>query len=74
MSEDCLSSKSWLCQNGLKVQNLSLYDALADCAFRHADGAEVAMAKLPDVVSMRSLTDGMDPVGSGQVMASLLSY
>ncbi|XP_048855369.1 von Willebrand factor A domain-containing protein 3B-like [Brienomyrus brachyistius] len=57
VSEDCLSSKSWLSYNGLKVQNLSLYDALADCAFRHADGVEVAMAKLPDVEPKNKLVN-----------------
>ncbi|KAJ8351781.1 hypothetical protein SKAU_G00232570 [Synaphobranchus kaupii] len=37
-SEDYLSSRAWLSQYGLKAQKLLLFDALADCAFRHSDG------------------------------------
>ncbi|XP_040281056.1 von Willebrand factor A domain-containing protein 3B [Bufo bufo] len=37
-SEDCVSSKEWLKKFGLKAQKLLIYDALADCAFRHSDG------------------------------------
>ncbi|KAM4047349.1 von Willebrand factor A domain-containing protein 3B isoform 2-T2 [Anomaloglossus baeobatrachus] len=37
-SEDCVSSKEWLEEFGLKPQKLQFYDALADCAFRHSDG------------------------------------
>lgn len=37
-SEDCVSSKDWLTEFGLKKQKLLFYDALADCAFRHSDG------------------------------------
>ncbi|XP_075582774.1 LOW QUALITY PROTEIN: von Willebrand factor A domain-containing protein 3B [Pelecanus crispus] len=33
-----LSSEKWLQKYGLKAQKLTLYDALADCTFRHADG------------------------------------
>ncbi|XP_069492360.1 von Willebrand factor A domain-containing protein 3B [Ambystoma mexicanum] len=37
-SEDYVSSKQWLQKYSLKAQKLTLYDALADCAFRHSDG------------------------------------
>ncbi|XP_063999602.1 von Willebrand factor A domain-containing protein 3B [Pogoniulus pusillus] len=33
-----LTSEKWLQKYGLKAQKLTLYDALADCTFRHADG------------------------------------
>ncbi|OXB57503.1 hypothetical protein ASZ78_000235 [Callipepla squamata] len=33
-----LTSEKWLQKYGLKAQKLTLYDALADCSFRHADG------------------------------------
>ncbi|XP_073520664.1 von Willebrand factor A domain-containing protein 3B isoform X2 [Phyllobates terribilis] len=36
--ENCVSSKEWLEEFGLKPQKLLFYDALADCAFRHSDG------------------------------------
>ncbi|XP_077152982.1 von Willebrand factor A domain-containing protein 3B isoform X2 [Ranitomeya variabilis] len=36
--ENCVSSKEWLKEFGLKPQKLLFYDALADCAFRHSDG------------------------------------
>ncbi|KAG9348944.1 hypothetical protein JZ751_029261, partial [Albula glossodonta] len=38
LSEEYLSSRDWLTQYGLKAQKLLLFDALADCAFRHSDG------------------------------------
>lgn len=37
-SDEYLSSEKWLQKYGLKAQKLTLYDALADCTFRHADG------------------------------------
>ncbi|XP_075348041.1 von Willebrand factor A domain-containing protein 3B [Mycteria americana] len=37
-SDKYLSSEKWLQKHGLKAQKLTLYDALADCTFRHADG------------------------------------
>ncbi|XP_014815694.1 PREDICTED: von Willebrand factor A domain-containing protein 3B [Calidris pugnax] len=37
-SDKYLSSEKWLQKYGLKAQKLTLYDALADCTFRHADG------------------------------------
>ncbi|XP_042644192.1 von Willebrand factor A domain-containing protein 3B [Tyto alba] len=37
-SDRYLTSEKWLQKYGLKAQKLSLYDALADCTFRHADG------------------------------------
>ncbi|XP_048818082.1 von Willebrand factor A domain-containing protein 3B [Lagopus muta] len=33
-----LTSEEWLQKYGLKAQKLTVYDALADCTFRHADG------------------------------------
>ncbi|XP_032536580.1 von Willebrand factor A domain-containing protein 3B isoform X9 [Chiroxiphia lanceolata] len=33
-----LTSEKWLQKYGLKAQKLTLYDALADCIFRHVDG------------------------------------
>ncbi|XP_036401419.1 von Willebrand factor A domain-containing protein 3B-like [Megalops cyprinoides] len=47
-SEDCLSSREWLSQYGLKAQKLLLYDALSDCAFRHSDGVVDLRAKPED--------------------------
>ncbi|XP_064931553.1 von Willebrand factor A domain-containing protein 3B isoform X4 [Columba livia] len=37
-SDEYLSSEKWLQKYGLKAQKLTLYDALADCTFRHVDG------------------------------------
>lgn len=37
-SDEYLSSEKWLQKYGLKPQKLTLYDALADCTFRHVDG------------------------------------
>lgn len=37
-SDACLDSKQWLEQFGLKAQRLTIYDALASCAFYHSDG------------------------------------
>ncbi|XP_074949471.1 von Willebrand factor A domain-containing protein 3B isoform X1 [Phalacrocorax aristotelis] len=37
-SDKHMSSEKWLQKYGLKAQKLTLYDALADCTFRHADG------------------------------------
>eukprot|EP00075_Anas_platyrhynchos_P013226 XP_027302479.1 von Willebrand factor A domain-containing protein 3B isoform X2 [Anas platyrhynchos] len=36
--DEYLTSEEWLQRYGLKAQKLTLYDALADCTFRHADG------------------------------------
>ncbi|XP_029459172.1 von Willebrand factor A domain-containing protein 3B [Rhinatrema bivittatum] len=36
--DDFVSSKEWLRKHGLKVQKLTFYDALADCAFHHSEG------------------------------------
>ncbi|XP_043347253.1 von Willebrand factor A domain-containing protein 3B isoform X2 [Dermochelys coriacea] len=47
-SEDYISSKEWLQKNGLKAQKLTLYEALADCTFRHADGVVDIKAKPED--------------------------
>lgn len=33
-----LTSEKWLQKYGLKAQKLTLYDALANCTFCHADG------------------------------------
>ncbi|KAL4694483.1 hypothetical protein H8957_002407, partial [Semnopithecus entellus] len=41
-------SKTWLQKYGLKAQKLSLYDVLADCSFRHADGIVDIKAKPED--------------------------
>ncbi|XP_074913343.1 von Willebrand factor A domain-containing protein 3B [Buteo buteo] len=38
ISDKYLTSEKWLQKYGLKAQKLTLYDALADCTFRHADG------------------------------------
>ncbi|PNJ08606.1 VWA3B isoform 6 [Pongo abelii] len=43
--EDTWDSKTWLQKYGLKAQKLSLYDVLADCSFRHADGVVDIKAK-----------------------------
>ncbi|XP_036912725.1 von Willebrand factor A domain-containing protein 3B isoform X2 [Sturnira hondurensis] len=43
--EDIWDSKKWLQKYGLKAQNLSFYDVLADCSFRHADGVVDIKAK-----------------------------
>ncbi|KAM6093546.1 LOW QUALITY PROTEIN: von Willebrand factor A domain-containing protein 3B [Chlamydotis macqueenii] len=37
-SDKYLTSEKWLQKYGLKAQKLTLYDALADCTFRHAKG------------------------------------
>nr|XP_033805407.1 von Willebrand factor A domain-containing protein 3B [Geotrypetes seraphini] len=37
-ADDFVSSKEWLQKYGLKVQKLTFYDALADCAFHHSEG------------------------------------
>ncbi|KAM9388299.1 von Willebrand factor A domain-containing protein 3B [Phaethornis superciliosus] len=37
-SDKYLSSEKWLQKYGLKAQKLTLYDVLADCTFRHAEG------------------------------------
>ncbi|XP_047904121.2 von Willebrand factor A domain-containing protein 3B isoform X2 [Anser cygnoides] len=37
-SDEYLTSEEWLQRYGLKAQKLTLYDALADCTFRHVDG------------------------------------
>ncbi|XP_068779632.1 von Willebrand factor A domain-containing protein 3B [Struthio camelus] len=37
-SDEYLTSEEWLHKYGLKARKLTLYDALADCSFRHADG------------------------------------
>uniref|UniRef100_A0A2K6K906 von Willebrand factor A domain containing 3B n=1 Tax=Rhinopithecus bieti TaxID=61621 RepID=A0A2K6K906_RHIBE len=46
--EDTWDSKTWLQKYGLKAQKLSLYDVLADCSFRHADGIVDIKAKPED--------------------------
>ncbi|XP_021780772.2 von Willebrand factor A domain-containing protein 3B isoform X2 [Papio anubis] len=46
--EDTWDSKTWLQKYGLKAQKLSLYDILADCSFRHADGVVDIKAKPED--------------------------
>uniref|UniRef100_A0A8C3RJ88 VWFA domain-containing protein n=1 Tax=Chelydra serpentina TaxID=8475 RepID=A0A8C3RJ88_CHESE len=56
--EDYISSKEWLQKNGLKAQKLTLYEALADCTFRHADGVVDIKAK-PEDESLQT-----DAVGS----------
>ncbi|XP_016155190.1 PREDICTED: von Willebrand factor A domain-containing protein 3B isoform X2 [Ficedula albicollis] len=38
ISDNYLTSEKWLQKYGLKAQKLTLYDALADCVFRHVDG------------------------------------
>lgn len=37
-SDANLSSRQWLEKFGLKARKLTLYDALASCAFHHSDG------------------------------------
>ncbi|XP_074839385.1 von Willebrand factor A domain-containing protein 3B [Carettochelys insculpta] len=46
--EDYITSKEWLQKNGLKAQKLTLYEALANCTFRHADGVVDIKAKPED--------------------------
>ncbi|KAM4904384.1 LOW QUALITY PROTEIN: von Willebrand factor A domain-containing protein 3B [Sylvia borin] len=38
LTDKYLTSEKWLQRYGLKAQKLTLYDALADCVFRHVDG------------------------------------
>ncbi|RMC06678.1 hypothetical protein DUI87_16117 [Hirundo rustica rustica] len=38
ITDKYLTSEKWLQKHGLKAQKLTLYDALADCVFRHVDG------------------------------------
>lgn len=38
VTDKYLTSEKWLQKYGLKAQKLTLYDALADCVFRHVDG------------------------------------
>ncbi|XP_031956201.1 von Willebrand factor A domain-containing protein 3B isoform X1 [Corvus moneduloides] len=38
ITDKYLTSEKWLQKYGLKAQKLTLYDALADCVFRHVDG------------------------------------
>uniref|UniRef100_H3AU06 von Willebrand factor A domain containing 3B n=1 Tax=Latimeria chalumnae TaxID=7897 RepID=H3AU06_LATCH len=46
--EDSWISEEWLQIHGLKARKLTLYDALADCAFRHSDGVVDVKAKPAD--------------------------
>ncbi|XP_003799336.1 von Willebrand factor A domain-containing protein 3B [Otolemur garnettii] len=46
--EDTWDSEKWLQKYGLKAQKLSLYDILAECSFRHADGVVDIKAKPED--------------------------
>ncbi|XP_075418794.1 von Willebrand factor A domain-containing protein 3B [Tenrec ecaudatus] len=46
--EDNWDSVQWLQKYGLNAQKLSLYDVLADCAFRHVDGIVDIKAKPED--------------------------
>ncbi|CAM9616699.1 unnamed protein product [Bubo scandiacus] len=50
-SDKYLTSEKWLQKYGLKAQKLTLYDALADCTFRHADGIVDIKTKPEDVSS-----------------------
>lgn len=38
ITDKYLTSEKWLQKYGLEAQKLTLYDALADCVFRHVDG------------------------------------
>uniref|UniRef100_A0A663LX94 Uncharacterized protein n=1 Tax=Athene cunicularia TaxID=194338 RepID=A0A663LX94_ATHCN len=52
-SDKYLTSEKWLQKYGLKAQKLTLYDALADCTFRHADGI-VDIKTKPEDVSLQT--------------------
>uniref|UniRef100_A0A8D0L590 VWFA domain-containing protein n=1 Tax=Sphenodon punctatus TaxID=8508 RepID=A0A8D0L590_SPHPU len=55
---DYVASKEWLQKNGLRARKLTMYDALADCTFHHADGIVDIKAK-PEDESLQT-----DAVGS----------
>ncbi|KAL2089979.1 hypothetical protein ACEWY4_014667 [Coilia grayii] len=52
-SDACLDSKKWLEHFGLKAQKLTIYDALASCAFHHSDGV-VDIKSMPSDESLQS--------------------
>lgn len=66
-SEDCVSSKDWLTEFGLKKQKLLFYDALADCAFRHSDGV-VDIKTKPEDESIQ--TDAVSTTGKVIILKS----
>ncbi|XP_064358080.1 von Willebrand factor A domain-containing protein 3B isoform X2 [Dromaius novaehollandiae] len=47
-SDEYLTSEEWLQKYGLKARKLTVYDALADCSFRHADGVVHIKSKPED--------------------------
>ncbi|XP_078514366.1 von Willebrand factor A domain-containing protein 3B [Lissotriton helveticus] len=55
-SDDYVSSREWLQKYSLKVQKLTIYDALADCAFRHSDGV-VDIQTRPEDESLQTDAD-----------------
>lgn len=60
--EDFWDSKEWLQKYGIKAQNLSFYDVLADCSFRHADGVVDIKAKPENEYIQTSAVSAL-PVG-----------
>lgn len=66
--EDYITSKEWLQKNGLKAQKLTLYEALADCTFRHADGVVDIKAK-PEDESLQT-----DAVSTAKIPLNAVSF
>lgn len=66
-----LASEKWLQKYGLKPQKLTLYDALADCTFRHADGIVDIKTKPEDEFSQ---TDAVSIVNFLSRPVSCLVY
>uniref|UniRef100_A0A8C4VM65 Uncharacterized protein n=1 Tax=Gopherus evgoodei TaxID=1825980 RepID=A0A8C4VM65_9SAUR len=67
-SENYINSKEWLQKNGLKAQKLTLYEALADCTFRHADGVVDIKAK-PEDESLQT-----DAVSTAKIPSNAMSF
>lgn len=55
-----LTSEEWLQKYGLKAQKLTVYDALADCTFRHADGIVGIKTKPEDESSQTDAVSSID--------------
>lgn len=73
ITDKYLTSEKWLQKYGLKAQKLTLYDALADCVFRHVDGLVDIKTKPEDECSQ---TDAVSIVNfpSHPVSCSFLSF
>lgn len=71
--EDYVNSKDWLQKYGLKAQKLTLYDALADCTFRHVDGIVDIKAK-PEDESLQTDAVSIAGIHANPIVFLALSY